>query len=139
MNRKSQFGRRGILICVILFFSQAGYSQESSEIKVLFLGNSYTYFFNLPQTVSLMAEAQGADLVTRQSTAGGATWQEHWEGAKSLKSREIISEGNWDYVVLQNHSMSAFNRGEEFMDYGKRFADRVRSWAHIVCHLGQGV
>ncbi len=120
LRRKSQ------LLLALLFFYHVGYCQQE-EIRVLFVGNSYTYFFNLPQTVSLMAEAKGVTLTARQSTAGGATWQEHWEGEKSLKTRDLIADGDWDYVVLQNHSLSAFNRWGDFMEYGQRLAKLVRS------------
>ena len=94
---------------------------------MLFLGNSYTYFWNLPQTVEAMAASQGFPLIARQSTAGGATWQEHWDGEKDLKSKSIITEGDWDMVVLQNHSRSTLRSMDQFLDYGKKFIDLTRS------------
>ena len=52
------------------------YSQES-ETKVLFGGNSFTYFWNVPQLVQSMAESQNVTIRTSQSTTGGATWEDH--------------------------------------------------------------
>ena len=41
-------------------------------MKVLFLGNSYTYFNDLPAMVQWMAEQIGFDLQTDSVTRGGA-------------------------------------------------------------------
>lgn len=99
---------------------------QQDTLRVLFVGNSYTYFWNLPKTVQAMAAEDDVVIVTRQSTAGGSTWKEHWDGEKELKSRRIISEGEWDFVVLQNHSRSTIDHLEQFMDYGSRFIELVR-------------
>jgi hypothetical protein len=95
-------------------------------LRVLFMGNSYTYFWNLPQTVEAMAAEAGFPLIARQSTAGGANWQEHWRGEKNLESRKRIEEGNWDIVILQNHSLSTIRSAEAFTEYGNKFINLVR-------------
>lgn len=118
--------RIALIILIVVGFLSVGLSQQQSEQRILFVGNSYTYFWNLPHTVDLMASAQGVDLVAEQSTAGGANWSEHWQGKKSLKSREKITNGNYDIVVLQNHSMSTINRPDSLMHYGKLFNDLIR-------------
>lgn len=115
-----------VLIVLLLGCSHQAYPQETETKRILFVGNSYTYFWNLPHTVDLMAESQDIDIVTQQSTAGGANWSEHWHGKKSLKSREKIKEGNYDIVVLQNHSMSTINRPDSLMHYGKMLNDLIR-------------
>lgn len=101
-------------------------AQESDTLKVLFVGNSYTYFWNLPQTVSALAASQGVPIKTRKSNLGGATLKEHWEGERNLKTRTVIEEGQWDVVILQNHSKSTLETYEEFMDYGKKFIAMVK-------------
>ena len=71
-----------LLILVTFFFlSHLSFAQKAKE--VLFVGNSYTYFWNLPQTVEIMIKSMEMDFQTAQSTAGGATWQEHWDGEKA--------------------------------------------------------
>lgn len=103
-------------------------SQPTADdtLRVLFVGNSYTYFWNLPQTVEAMAAEAGFPLIARQSTAGGANWQEHWDGEKNLVSRSRITEGSWDIVILQNHSLSTLRRAEAFTEYGNKFINLVR-------------
>ena len=114
----------GILLLWLPLLTQG---QSSDTLRVLFVGNSYTYFWNLPQTFSAMAASQGKQIIARQSTAGGVTLKQHWEGDKELQTRKLISEGDWDVVVLQNHSLSSLNNRDDFMEYGKRFIELVKA------------
>jgi len=105
-------------------FSQ---TKENKAIKVLFVGNSFTYFFNLPQVVSSMAKSQGVEIITRQSTVGGSNLEEHWKEQKGTITRKLLDSLKWDYVVLNNHSTSAIDTPEDFMEYGTKFIELVRS------------
>ena len=101
-------------LCVLSLLS---YGQDS---EVLFIGNSYTYFWNLPQVVSALAESQSIDIWTEQSTIGGADLGQHWHSQRDLKSRDLIKERDWDYVVLQDHSLRSINKPDSlnhYMDY----------------------
>lgn len=72
-----------------------------SQTRVLFLGNSYTYYNTMPKTLEKMASSTGDSIITDQSTPGGYTLQGHSTNATSLNK---IRQGNWDYVVLQEQS-----------------------------------
>lgn len=112
------------LICGINFpsFSQTTVKQN----RILFVGNSYTYQWNLPQQVAAMSRETGDDLYVRQSTAGGVTWGQHWRGEKGLTTRTKIKEGDYDIVVLQNHSMRSIVAADSMMIYGKMLAKEIR-------------
>lgn len=114
-------------LLVILFFLSSSVLRGQNEQKVLFVGNSYTYFWNLPQTVEAMLKSQDMAFKTAQSTAGGTSWLDHWAGNKALKSRAIIGDNQWDIVVLQNHSKSTIDNLNEFHEYGQKFIDLVAS------------
>ncbi|MGJ3234906.1 SGNH/GDSL hydrolase family protein [Marivirga sp.] len=116
-----------ILILFIFFWQPQLLQGQTEEKRVLFVGNSYTYFWNLPQLVSAMAESQGENFFTQQSTAGGVNWKQHWEGDKELKTQELIKNGDWDVVVLQNHSLSTVRNQEEFFEYGRKLISLVKS------------
>jgi len=90
------------------------------------VGNSYTYFWNLPQHVAAMAEEQERPITTAQSTAGGVTWGQHWRGEKGLKTRDKIQEEDYDVVVIQNHSMRTLNAPDSLMYYGRLFNDLIK-------------
>jgi hypothetical protein len=101
-------------------------AQSDKASNVLFVGNSYTYFWNLPQVVSAMAEERGLQITSRQSTAGGANWGQHWRSEKGLESVALIDKGDFDIVILQNHSMSTFQRADSLMHFGKLFDNLIQ-------------
>lgn len=115
-----------LCLCFSLLLIQAQ-AQELPE-KILFVGNSYTYFWNLPQTVDLMIESDNVTEVdTDHSTAGGANWAQHWRGEKGLKTQERIRKGDYDAVILQNHSMSTIQRADSFQIFGEKLYDLAES------------
>ncbi len=70
-------------------------------MKILMLGNSLTYYNDLPE---MLAERTGAEVVAH--TRGGAHLSEHLDpeaelGAKTLPALE---NETWDYVILQEYS-----------------------------------
>lgn len=101
-------------------------SQAQSEENILFVGNSYTYFWNLPQQVSVIAESKGMSLKTSQSTSGGTNWGQHWRGEKNISSKSLIENGQFDAIILQNHSMRSLEAPDSLMYYGKLFADLIQ-------------
>ena len=88
-----------LLIVATSFFSITSFSQDS--LRVLFLGNSYTNYNNLPGITYSLAEASGNYLQTTANTPGGHTLDGHSSNSTSL---DLIMLGNWDYVVLQEQS-----------------------------------
>ena len=119
--------QRLYLVAAYLCFSCIANAQNGQPKKVLFIGNSYTYFWNLPQTVDLMAESQDIDLIIKQSTAGGASLGHHWRGERDLRSIEKIKNGDYDAVILQDHSRRAIDHPDSLMYFGKLFGDLVKS------------
>ncbi|SUZ49093.1 uncharacterized protein METZ01_LOCUS1947 [marine metagenome] len=101
--------------------------QQKTPIKILFVGNSFTFFWNMPQLVSAMAESQGVSINSYQSTVSGSSLEQHWKGEKGSLTRKKIDENNWDYVVLSDHSLKTIDAPEKFREYGKKFIDLVRS------------
>jgi Secretion system C-terminal sorting domain/PKD domain len=75
--------------------------QINKKIQALFLGNSYTYYNNLPQLVANLAAANGDTLIFDSNTPGGQTLQGHFNDVISLSK---INAQVWDYVILQAQS-----------------------------------
>lgn len=109
---------RLITLSFALVFSLNLLSQEDSQ-SVLFVGNSYTYFWNLPQHVASMAKTQNISLMTRQSTNGGVTLANHWKGERNLMTQSLIKNGQFDYVVLQDNSLYPLMYADTTLKYGK--------------------
>ena len=104
--------------------------------RILFLGNSYTYFNNLPALVSELARAgQQCKVETRMVAPGGKRLKDHWE---SSAAHEALNSQPWDFVVLQDQSMlgthlyfegNARVAGDEvFRPYALAWANEVRKY-----------
>jgi hypothetical protein len=115
------------LAFLALSLSSGLWGQDALPERVLFVGNSYTYFWNLPQHVHLLAASQDINLLTRQSTSGGTHLGQHWRGEKNLRSRELIQTGDYDIVVIQDHSLRAIEYPDSLLFYGQKFNEIIRA------------
>jgi hypothetical protein len=70
-------------------------------VRVLFLGNSYTYVNDLPTVFRNIARAGGQNVATGMVAAGGETLADH---AASAASAGAIRDSRWQFVVLQEQS-----------------------------------
>lgn len=49
-----------------------------------------------------MLQQQNMQWDVSQTTAGGATLRNHWQGNKNLKTIEILSENFYDRIIFQD-------------------------------------
>jgi hypothetical protein len=85
----------------LLFLQGHTIAQVNKKLRVLFLGNSYTSAYNIPQLVANIASSMNDTLVFDYNTPGGCTFQQHWNNTTSINK---IKQGNWDFLVLQEQS-----------------------------------
>lgn len=93
------FFRKAIL-CALLWLA-AGSLYAGKKLHALFLGNSYTYYNNMPQMTASIAAGMGDTLIVDMYAPGGYTIDNH--GADT-NSRNKIKQGGWDYLILQEQS-----------------------------------
>ena len=117
------------LIAVFLFsFS----TLNADNTKVLFIGNSYTFVWKIPEILRQIAKANGHNLEVTLLTKGGKNFQYHWENNAATK----ISEGKFDVVILQDQSFEPVADPETMMKYGKLLAEAAKkSGARPVFYL----
>ena len=84
--------------------------------KVLYIGNSYTYYHRMPGTVAAMArtEASPRELHAKVVAVPSATLQRHWE---SGAAQSAIHERKWNYVVLQEQSVLPLEQKERMYEH----------------------
>ena len=75
----------------------------SQSYDVLFIGNSYTYYNDLPQMLSDIASAFGDSISYDQNTPGGSSLYAHSQNQTTINK---IDQQSWDYVVLQGQSQN---------------------------------
>jgi hypothetical protein len=89
-------------------------------LRVLFVGNSYTYVNDLPAMLATLAARSrpAVTLAVESVTVGGATLQSHWE---STGAQARLREARWDAVVLQGQSVEPLWQPTVFGAYADRF------------------
>jgi PKD repeat protein len=92
--------KKSILI-LSLFCSSIGTLVAQNTLSVLFLGNSYTSYNNLPQLVKSLSTSAGKTLNIDSNMPGGIPVSGHVNDATSIAK---IKQGKWDYVVIQEQS-----------------------------------
>jgi len=80
----------------IIFLQLTVFSQV--PIKVLFIGNSLTDFYDTPNMFKEMAVSAGKDVFVDDRAVSGMSLDEH---SFSQETIDKISEQKWDYVILQ--------------------------------------
>src|ERR1044071_130498 len=135
------FHRSMILRCAVLVATLATSPQAQKQVtttrscttRVLFLGNSYTYFNNLPAIVSELAKAgHQCTVETRMIAPGGKTLRDHWD---SSASREALNSEAWDFVVLQDQSTLGVNlyfEGQTRVGGDEIFRPYAELWANEI-------
>jgi len=95
------------------------------SLRVLFVGNSYTLYNDLPWVTEQLALSDpGAKPIQAESVAMmGATLKEHWNDGFALK--RIREGGPWDFVVLQEQSQRPLADPVEMSKYASLFDHEI--------------
>jgi hypothetical protein len=120
---------------LILLLSAASLLSAQPVTRVLFIGNSYTYYNNLPEIFTKLAEAGGQRVETLMVAPGGWTLKHHWD----TDTRKSLESGKWDYVVLQEQSTlgaAIYVDGRPRVDSNGDFESAAESWIRAIEHAG---
>jgi hypothetical protein len=118
--------RRTFLASLLLLmaFGCARGADDPQPIRVLFIGNSYTYVNDLPQMLDELAKAgKQRPLDIGRELHGGYTLEKHWKDGKAAPK---IAEKKWDFVVLQEQSLRPISDPNLMMEYGKKFDEAIK-------------
>ena len=129
-----------LLLIVVLSCSQP--KEQDDKIKILFIGNSYTYYNSTPELLKALIKEKFPEQIveTQLISGGGMTLADHW---KNESTKETIRTGEWDYVILQEQSNlgmgviidhnTYFGQTDLFYDHARKFdAEIIKSGAKTV-------
>jgi PKD repeat protein len=116
-------------IVITLSFNQL-FSQDS--ISVLFIGNSYTTTYDLPNVFKNIANSLGDAVFVDSKTNGGFTFQNHVNDPVTYQK---IQSKPWNYVVIQGQSQEPsfpYNQvNSSTLPYAVQLSDSVKS--NFIC------
>ena len=116
---------RNFIYLFVFFCTTLLFSQEKEEI--LFVGNSFTFYWNLPSVVQKMSDERNLNWNVTQSTAGGATLKQHWFGEKNLETKKLIKENSYSKIIFQDHSMNPIIAIDSTKKYYTQFKGLIPS------------
>ena len=83
-------------ILLFLLLPLAGQAKDADSLRVLWVGNSYTYYNDMPAIVQQIAATQKVKVSCTRFLKGGERFSGHLTNQKLLKA---LAAGGWDYVV----------------------------------------
>ena len=96
---------------------------SGQSLRLLFIGNSYTYFNELPALVKALGDSAGLHLEVESVTFGGVSLEDHWQEGTA---RARLAASRWDIVVLQQGPSSRPESRVLLLDYATRFNEEIR-------------
>jgi len=78
-----------------------GRCRSKNPLSVLFIGNSYTFYYDMPRLLTQIAGSAGCKLDVSWATNGGYQLSLHAQDPTTI---DAIHQRPWDVVVLQNQS-----------------------------------
>ena len=95
-----------------------------APLRILWIGNSYTYVNDLPRTLTMLALAAGENRVPAITTVlkGGQFLRGH---AVRRDMTELLAQ-RWDYVVLQDQSLAPIQQPDTVLKYGTQLGTMAR-------------
>lgn len=119
---------RSSLLVFIVFLSGLLSVSAQDSIRILFIGNSYTFGNTgittpeLPLRLKEMGHLYGKTILTDFAGAGGVTLERQWKSGKAVNK---INSGKYDYVVIQEHSLGTIHNSPNFEKYARKFSDLI--------------
>ncbi|MEO6526505.1 MAG: hypothetical protein ABIP93_07765 [Gemmatimonadaceae bacterium] len=99
----------------------------SPRHRVLFIGNSLTYFNDLPGTLAAIATMGGDTIVVSSVTRPGFALIDHLVGAGKTDALERIRGARWEYVVLQQGPTSRVIDRDTLILAAKQLDEPIRA------------
>jgi len=91
-------------------------------MRILMIGNSFTYYNDMPRILSAML---GEEVVA--FTRGGAYLSAHLNPEDEMyqPTHKALEEEKWDYVILQEQSNAPMTKRETFQQCAKDLCDQI--------------
>ncbi len=114
------------LFLLLFIFHQLTISAQAG--KALFIGNSLTYFDDMPQTVKALGMAMGDTLDVTVYAPGGTGFVNHHTDPAVFQR---LAQGGWQYIVLQpgSNESPAFSAPlDSTIKWGRILVDSARKY-----------
>lgn len=93
-------------------------------MKVLFIGNSHTFYNDMPQIFKNICDEKGKDVEVAMQAFGGKTYG--WHYGQMTELRFALMHGGFDYIIMQQAAHSPCPAKEETLEDGGKIIELAR-------------
>ncbi len=105
-----------ILLKAVREYLTYRYPDGKPMTRILFVGNSYTYFNKMPATLAAIAAAEGLNWTVESVTKGGWSFAQYADPQNVMHSPLVKKLDNpWNAIFLQEQSYRAISDYESFL------------------------
>ncbi|WP_306350612.1 T9SS type A sorting domain-containing protein [Flavobacterium sp. '19STA2R22 D10 B1'] len=118
-----------LCLCLLLWAGNTSLFAQNPEKRVLFVGNSITYFNDMPILFRDVANNKGKNVTTQMYAPGGTGFVNHVADANVYN---LFKNNVWDVVVLQpgsNESGGTSASVNTTIERGKRLMDSIKKYS----------
>ena len=108
-----------LFVVATIAFAQA---TPAKPMRILFVGNSLTYWTDIPGRLAKLATAMGKQAVIESVAFPSYSLEDHWYDGRALAA---IKKG-WDVVILQQGTSAREDGREHLLQYSRKFAAPIR-------------
>lgn len=111
--------------------TQKGILASKTEYKLLFIGNSATYVYDLPATLAFLCAEKGINVTQKQIVTGGNTLESHSADPTVF---EEIAKG-YDAVIIQENGNSVITEEarKKSLESCEKIGDAVKKSGAVFC------
>lgn len=105
---------------------------NTDKVSILFIGNSLTYYNNLPRLVKKQAKHKGIKFIVELVAFPNYAIMDHWYDGKIQNQ---IGTNKYDYVIVQQGPSSQKEGKELLIEYGKKISYLCKNNNAKLCFL----
>ncbi len=121
--------KNNIIIFILIFCINHSFADDPANI--LFVGNSFTYYNDMPDMIQALAVANDKVINIEAATKGGYSIAQH---AKDPKTLNALASKKWDIIVFQGHSLEPLTDKANMIKSGKELAGKCKE-AKLMLYL----
>jgi hypothetical protein len=125
---------RIVASAIVLLLPGVASRESGAPLRILWIGNSYTYVNALPQIIAQLADSSKLDRKPAITgiLKGGESLKGHWANP----ALQAALAEKWDVVVMQEQSTTPITAPDSMFKYGKLIGDAARkTGARVVLYV----
>lgn len=123
-----------ILVAALLVGAAMQVFSQSQPLRVVCIGNSFTYYHDTNKCLEQIAASQGHELTAHASTAGGYSLHLHLSNDKTILN---LIDNSYDVAFLQDQSQTPARYAQDTVRCRLLAADAVELAERVRCYSPQ--